>query len=271
MTLHSALEWVIPTGVARVTRAAFLNGNVYKMMRDRLEELFTDSDRRTQFRADYCSHFSSGQLALITVMQFVEQLTDRQAAEAVRSRRDWQYALELKPTYSKFDASELNKFRQRLIAGGAESQLLDNLVEQFKQRGWIKTKRQSATDLPQVLETIRILNRIESVGETLRYALNHLAIAAPEWLLTQVSPDWFDRYGTLFEQYRLPKKTDLQQLTLIIGRDGQYLLSALDAPHTPEWLRQVPSVEMLRSVWVQYDLEGKNPTWCEEVRGESEK
>ena len=249
MTLHPALEAGIPAEIFRMFRAAFKN-NAYQMGRGQLK-LYSDCDSRS---------FSSDQLALITLMQFAEQLTDQQVADAIRSRTGWKYALELKPLDPKFDASILSDFRQRLVTGECESQRLDELLEQFKQQGRMKTRGQAKTDLTSVLETIQLLNRIENIGETLRRALNHLAIAAPEWLLAQASPDWFDRYGTLLERYRIPKKTDLQQLTVTIGQDGQHLLSALDAPHTPEWLRQAPSVKVLRSLWAQqYDFEGKKP------------
>ncbi len=153
---------------------------------------------------------------------------------------------------------ELTRLVRAVSKGNVYVKMPEKLLDQFKQPSLIKARRQAVTKPAHVLETTQLLNRNEEMGETLRRALNHLAIAAPEWLLTQVGPDWFDRYGTLFEQYRPPKKTDLQQLNLTIRRDGQHLLSALDAPHTPKWLRQVPSVELLRSVWAhQYEIEGK--------------
>ncbi len=67
-------------------------------------------------------------LALICVLQFIEDLPDRQAAEAVRSRIDWKYVLGLELTDSGFDFSVLCEFRARLMAGGAEQQLLDTEV-----------------------------------------------------------------------------------------------------------------------------------------------
>jgi transposase len=68
---------------------------------------------------------SPAQLALVTVMQFAEGLSDRAAANAVRARIDWKYALGLEITDTGFDASVLSEFRTRLVEGQAELLLFD--------------------------------------------------------------------------------------------------------------------------------------------------
>lgn len=117
MTLHPKNEWIIPAETVRVARAAFPKGNVYMMMRDQLGQFYYDQDFQTLFRGD-CgqSALSPGQLALITIMQFAEGLTDRQTADAVRGRLDWKYALGLELTDCGFDFSVLSEFRDRLLA-----------------------------------------------------------------------------------------------------------------------------------------------------------
>ncbi len=74
-------------------------------------------------------------LALITILQFAERLPDRQAADAVRARLDWKYALGLEREDQGFDFSVLSEFRSRLLAGNAEYLLFDTMLEHFKQRG----------------------------------------------------------------------------------------------------------------------------------------
>ena len=185
-------------------------------------------------------------------MQFAEGLTDRQAAEAVRSRIDWKYALGLEITDSGFDYSVLSEWRSRLIAAGRESQLLDKMLAHFQDRGWLKARGKARTDSTHVIGAIRKMNRLECVGETLRHALNQLATVADEWLLTVVNRDGSERYSIRFEQYRLPSsETEKQSLLLTIGCDGHHLLSALYDPLSPEWLRQLKAVEILRCVWIQ--------------------
>lgn len=123
-------------------------------------------------------HIRARQLALISVMQFAEGLTDRQAAEALRSRIDWKYALGLEITDSGFDYSVLSEFRGRLIARGREHQILEKILEEFKQKGWLKSRGKARTDSTHVIAAIRQLNRLECVGETLRHCLNELATIA---------------------------------------------------------------------------------------------
>ena len=94
---------------------------------------------------------------------------------------------------------------------------------------------------------MRELNRLENVGETLRHTLNSLARETPDWLRGNLQPDWLDRYGKRFENWRLPKsKAEQQALAEQIGRDGYQLLALIDAPTTAAWLRALPAVEVLQ-------------------------
>jgi transposase len=253
MTLHPIEQWTIPTETALVARAAFPKGNVYMKMYEQLGQIYVDSDFQSLYPAR-CGQLalSPGRLALITVMQFAEGLSDRQAADAVRSRIDWKYALGLELTDAGFDHSVLKEFRERLIAKEKERQLLDRMLAQLKEQKLLKSRGRQRTDSTHVLAAIRQINRLELVGETLRHLLNELATVAPQWLKAQVSLDWFDRYGARFEQYRLPsEKTARDQLALTIGADGHHILSAIYECPTDQQLRQLTSVEILRQVWLQ--------------------
>src|SRR5919198_6391055 len=126
-------------------------------------------------------------------MQYIEDLSDRRAADAVRARIDWKYALALELTDAGFDASVLCEFRKRLIAGNAELLLFETMLTLFREQGLIKAKGRQRTDSTHVLAAIQVLNRLECVGETLRQALNTLAATAPDWLRTWVPSVWFDR------------------------------------------------------------------------------
>jgi len=131
-------------------------------------------------------------------------------------------------------------------------------LKQFKEKGLLKKRGKQRTDSTAVLAATRALNRLECLGETLRAALNAVAVVAPKWLLEQVTPDWFERYGERFEQYLLPKKQrERQVLAERIGADGQHLLTAIDADDAPQAVREIEAVEVLRQVWEQqYDVQG---------------
>jgi transposase len=257
MSLPPQMIGPVPEETAQVARAAFPKGNKYMQMRDELGSLYTDDMFVDLYPEDGQPAVRPWRLALVTVMQFAENLSDRQAADAVRDRIAWKYALSLTLTDPGFDFSVLSEFRQRLLAHDAGQRLLDEMLKVFKTKGYVKAGGQQRTDSTHVLAAVRELNRLENVGTTLRHTLNTLAIVVPDWLATQVAPDWFDRYGPRFEQYRLPKRRSEQlELAEIIGQDGLHLLEAIHTAVDQPWLREIPAVETLRQVWVQQ-------FWCD--------
>ena len=192
MSLHPEAISPVPDETMRVARAAFPRGNTYIQMRDTLGVFYRDEDFATLFPTRGQPALAPWRLALVLVLQYAEGLSDRQAAEAVRSRIDWKYALSLELTDPGFDASVLSEFRSRLVAGNAEHRLLEAMLERFQAAGLLKARGRQRTDSTHVLAAIRALNRLLSVGETLRQALNALAVAAPDWLQAHLDPVWVD-------------------------------------------------------------------------------
>jgi transposase len=249
----------VPAETARVAKAAFPQGNTYIQMRDVFGALYADEAFAPLFSPRGQPAMAPACLALVTVMQFAEGLPDRQAANAVRGRIDWKYALDLELTDPGFDASVLSEFRTRLLAGQAEATLFERMLQRFREAGLLKTRGRQRTDSTPVLAAIQTLNRLECVGETMRQALNVLAVIAPDWLRAQVPAEWFDRYGPRFAEYRLPAgRPERYALAETIGADGLQLLHWTYASSTPPWFRDIPAVEVLRQVWVQqfYIVEG---------------
>ncbi len=225
---------------------------MYMHMRDEVGTIYEDESFAHLFPNNGQPAEAPWRLALVTLIQFAEGLSDRQAADAVRGRIDVKYALSLDLSDPGFDASVLSEFRTRLLEGHAEEQLLTAMLTLFKERGWLKARGKQRTDSTHVLAKIRAINRLVCVGETLRHALNCLAIVAPEWLLDHSMPEWVDRYGVRLEDSRLPcGEEDRQAWAQMVGQDGSLLLSALFDPGAPTWLREVPAVDILRRVWVQ--------------------
>ena len=240
----------IPAETLRVAGAAFPKGTVVTRLRDEFSTMFEDADFRALYPARGQPGLPPWRLALVTVFQFLEHLSDRQAADAVRARIDWKYALGLELTDPGFHFSVLAEFRARLVAQGAEHLLLDRMLERFKVRGLVKARGKQRTDSTHVLAAVHDLHLLELVGETLRATLDDLASAAADWLRGIARPDWFKRYGRRVEDYRLPKRReDREALALEIGSDGFILLEALDAPDVPARTRNVPMVQTLRDVW----------------------
>lgn len=252
MSLQPQTQYPIPEETQCVARAAFPKGNLYMRMRDEFGEIYTDEPFVELFPGRGQPAESPGRLAWVTVIQFAEGLSDRQAAEAVRGRIDVKYVLGLELTDPGFDFSVLSEFRERLVGGGKEVILLEALLTKLKQRHLLKAGGQQRTDSTHILAAVRQLNRLEIVGETMRRALNELAEAAPEWVQAMAKPEWFERYGRRFEQIRLPKeKAEREAWLEAIGADGMYLLEAVRLSAQAEQLHQLPGVEFLRRMWIQ--------------------
>ena len=160
----------MPEETNRVARAAFPKGSLCLQIADELGSIYTDDQFTALFPRRGKHAEAPGRLALATVLQFLEGLSDRQAADAVRGRIDWKYALGLSLTDPGFDHTVLSEFRSRLVEGGAERLLLDILLQRLRDRGLVKTKGRQRTDSTHVLAAVRGLNRLERVGETARSA-----------------------------------------------------------------------------------------------------
>jgi transposase len=253
MSLHPHLIAPVPEETARVARAAFPKGHPYLTFREALGTIFQDEDFASLYAHTGQPGFTPWRLALVTIMQFRENLADRQAAEAVRARIDWKYLLSLELTDPGFDFSVLSEFRDRLLAGSAEELLLDKLLERCQGLGLLKARGQQRTDSTHVLAAVRVLNRLELVAETLRATLNELATVAPDWLRDVAPLEWYERYGKRIEDARLPReKAAREAYAQLVGEDGFALLDALEAPDVPEAVLQAPSITTLRRVWQRH-------------------
>jgi transposase len=252
MSLQPQPIGAVPEETARIAQRAFPKRNLCLRLRDELGTLYNDEMFAPLFSMRGQPAESAWRLALVLVLQFAEGLTDRQAADAVRGRIDWKYLLGLAIDDPGFDPSVLCEFRARILAGSLEAQFLDALLNVCKKRGLLKGCGMQRTDSTHVIAAIRVVTRLELVGETVRAALNSLSMVAPDWLRVQVDAEWFDRYSHRVESYRLPKQAEAcRQLAVTMGQDGVRLLSAISDPATPRWLRQVPAVEVLRRIWIQ--------------------
>lgn len=258
MTLHSPNEFSIPEETIRVARAAYPKGNLYMHIRDTLGTMYQDAAFAHLFPQNGRPVEAPWRLAFITVVQFLEGLPDRQAADAVRGRIDLKYALGLELSDPGFDFTLLSDFRKRLVDQGDEQLLLDAMLALFKEQGWLKERQRQRSDSTHVLAKVRAINRLMCVGEAMRFALNSLAIVAGEWLLEHSDPEWVERYSHRIEESRLPRsQEDRQAEALLIGRDGSRLLTDLHTAQAPTWLREIPAVQILRHIWIQ------NYVWVE--------
>lgn len=243
----------VPAETARVARKAFRKGHPWLQLRDELPDLYDDQAFADLYPPTGQPAYAPWRLALVSVLQFAEQLSDQQAADAVRSRIEWKYLLALPLEDDGFDASVLSEFRTRLLAHQAQSRLFERLLERCAARGWLKSDGTQRTDATHVLAVAHNLTHLELVLLTLEHALETLAQVAPEWVVAHCPAAWGERYGVRLNEWHLPSSEAARQaLAQQAGRDGHALLAAVWAAAAPyDFLRKVPALEALRRIWVQ--------------------
>jgi transposase len=236
---------MLPIGIALLAP-----GNPYRLVGERLYEEYREADFADLYSCEGQPALSPVDLAFVTAFQDMEDLSDRQAAEAMRLRLDWKFALHRPVDYAGFNFSVLSEYRARLVTHKAEARVFERVLEQLKDLGMIKAHGRQRTDSLAVLTRVRTLNRIELVVETLRLSVVALLATEPEWTRATVPPSWEERYGKRCVAERLSEseKAVLQAET---GQDGQWLLGRLAAPGTPKGLNDLSEIKVLRTVWGQ--------------------
>jgi len=222
-------------------------------IRERLGQWLADQDFAAAFGIRGRPGWAPSRLALVTVLQRAEKLTDRAAAEAVRARLDWKYLLGLPVDDPGFDHTVLAEFRGKVAEAGLERVALDALLAKLAADGLLRAGGKQRTDSTHVVAAVAALNRLELAGESVRAALEALAAAHPDWLAQRICvPDWTGRYGTPMTAWRPPVSQAKQdELAIAYARGGYALLEAVYDQSSPAWLRELPAVDVLRQVLVQ--------------------
>jgi transposase len=252
MSMHPHEFEPIPEETRRVAQIVFRRSSWIIQLRDELGTIYHDEDFRHLFPRRGRPAEAPWRLALVTVLQAAEHLTDRQAADMVRSRIDWKYALSLPLDDPGFDFSVLSAFRARLLSADLIEQLLEPILKLCRSRGWLQPEEQR-TDSTHILAAVRDLCNVESVGETFRATLNVLAQLEPSWLAALAPDAWFDRYVDRVDLQRIGKSASKrEQWRDQLGIDVWTLLQAVQAPGAPKQVSQHESVQLLARVWSQY-------------------
>jgi transposase len=250
MCLKIRPPWPMPTDTGEVGKILLKADSPYRMIGDELFEQFKEDDYADMYPAEGQPGLSPIILGYITVFQFMEKLSDRQAAEGLRMRIDWKYALHLPLAYEGFDYSVLSEFRDRLLKNKAEERVFDKLVIEFGKKGLIKKRGRQRTDSLAILTKVRWLSRLELVIETLRMTVGAILEADREWGEGIIPPSWEERYGERFVMARYSEK-ERQDHEAHIGEDGQWLIARLEGKGVSTEVSSLPEVQMLKTVWAQ--------------------
>jgi transposase len=237
----------VPELTARMARASNPAGTTAMWVRDRLDGLWSDEDFAGWYPRDGRPGISPAQLATVSVLQFLLELSDRDAAEAVRCRIDFKYALGLELDDPGFHHSVLGDFRDRLLEDGRADRLPGLALARLKEAGLVRERTAQRTDSTHVLAAVRGLTRLELVTEAVRAALEELARTAGHVLAGLAGDDWGRRYGRPVRLGKNPArpKTRMNEA----GADARRLIGHLAASYPG--LLHGPQLEALRQVVVQ--------------------
>ncbi|MCX4850366.1 IS1182 family transposase [Streptomyces sp. NBC_00893] len=216
-------------------------------MRDRLDGLWRDEDFADWYPRDGRPGLSPAQLATVCVLQFLLGLSDRQAAEAVRCRIDFKYAMAMELDDPGFHHSVLADFRDRLAEDDRADRLLDLAPARLKEAGLVRERTTQRTDSTHVLAAVRDLTRLELITEAVRAALEEVAGTSPHLLDELVDKDWALRYCRPVRLGKNPTKPKTR--ILATGNDAVRLLEHLYRHGTDHTAG--PRVQALRQILVQ--------------------
>jgi transposase len=235
----------LPADTVCAAKSVFHIENLYLVIGDQLDHLFGDLNR------DELDAFSARPtgvpfiLAMVTIFQFAEDLPDHQAAEALRTRMDWKYALHLPLDYPGIDHTELGEFRQRLRLDPGGQRVFQRLLARLARLGLLGSKDKRRAHIDGVLKAVDTLSRVEELAEAMSLALETLAARQPDWLRAMSLPHWYGRYGPkLATLYRSSCKEEHEALARAIGADISYLLEAIAEADVPD-LALLPEVQAL--------------------------
>ncbi|NJL56887.1 IS1182 family transposase [bacterium] len=247
----------IPSNTAQMVGGLLRQDSVCRLFGEHGHDLFDEAGLWSLYEQTGRPGINPVMLTMVLLLQFVERMPDRQAAEMVVMRMDWKYALRQDLTWGGFHYSDLCNMRKRLLASDGGQRLFDNLLVYLQAQGYLKAKGRQRVDSTHVLGAVRNLSRLELVLETLRLALEALLTADAPWVLAELPSSYLETYVSKRSDYRLGKD-QVEQLMLEAGRDGHWLVQKVTP--RPD-LAALPEVVLLaRVLEEQFEPDDTPPT-----------
>lgn len=262
MPLHSAAFPPLPADTARAAADVFNIHNIYLSIGDQIDELLAGVNAAD---LDACGAQPPGylmRLALVTCFQYAEGIPDHHAADAVRTRMDWKYALHLGLDYPGIDVTTLCEFRWRLLRDTRGQQAFERILAWLADLGLLAGRDRRRATAAHVLESVCGLSRLERVVEAMCATLEALAAARPEWLRAIAPAHWLKRYSSANLRMRLPHgQAEQERLACAIGVDALYLLDAMSRAEELE-LDALLEAQSLWQCWQrQFEQRGGEVCW----------
>lgn len=250
MSLGAEFPNKVPENTEKLAKKVFKKKkNMYLVMGDAISKLFANNDFQDLYSRVGQHATNPLVMTLITFVQFSEGLSDRGVMEVIPGRIDLKYLLRLPLEHEGFDASDLAKFRSRLLEGDVDKKIFERVLELANELGLLKKERQR-TDSTKVIAAVASLSRTELIIEAMRHALDCLAPLEPEFV-SWISNDFLmlDAYVIRGFNFRIPRKENQQkELAEAVAKDAKFLLEEIDGDERLKHLRQLRPVVVLRRI-----------------------
>jgi transposase len=238
----------IPPEIARRVRAVFGSNHFYLRVGDQLNALLDGMRVANLLTVEHPMITAIPVLAMVTYFQYAESLSDVQAADALRSRLEWKYALHLPVIAPIVSETTLCHYRQELLIDPVARREMGALVRRLASLNYGPSQPGDASI---VLASICSLNRLLWLYEAMDEVLEMLARRQPAWLSEIAQPYWYTLYravAPLAGNWAGGEAMD--SLSLTIGTDIDYLLATMASAGDTELSKQPPIVALAR-LWAE--------------------
>ncbi len=258
MSLQESFPTSIPETTRQMVEPILPLDSVCRLLGNQAVELIDEKELAKMYHREGRGAINPVVLSFVLILQFLEDLPDRLAAEMAVMRLDWKYALRQELTWTGFDQSNLSNFRKRLREHGQEFVIFEQLIAHLKQAGHIQSKRQR-TDATHILGAVEHLSRLELVWESLHLALVELINSDSQWVINQFPPSFVKEHSQRRSDYRL-KPSEITRAMAQAGQDSWWLLEQVKLLGCADW-QSLPAIEMLRRVLdEQFEILDEDPS-----------
>ena len=260
--MRSASLPPLPTDTAAAAEAAFGQKNIYLLIGNSLARLLAGAEFSSLYQPEEISDPLPALYSLVTIFQFLEGLSDDQAAEATRVRVDWKYALHLSLSHPGLRAAALCDFRRRLLKGEESQKALAQVLERLAAESALREVPFPGADALYLVESVCLANRVARLAGAMRAAVEAVAACDGEWMRGIVRPHWYQRYGRPLAGLRMPDGFGQVQLAESIGEDGFYLLEMIR--QSEKDLSGLAEISKLELIWsLEYERWDTRFRWCQ--------
>jgi transposase len=267
MSLKAPFPSTIPEETQSVVAPLLGEDNVYRLIGQEIEHMLDEAALAEMYEAEGRPAINPIGLTVVTVIQFLEKLPDRMAAQMAVMRLDWKDARRQGLEWRGFHDTDVCNFRKRLLSHGQERVAVEQALNYLRERGYLKAGGKHRTDSTHSVGAVMRLSRLELVWETLRLALGALVNADAPWTLRGIAACLVEQDSSRRSDDRLSQEAVVQALGQT-GQDGYWLLEQVALQGNPT-LQTLPEIVQLCRVWEEQFTRQEGGTTCLRPPGEA--